>query len=299
MGVSPKNAKSNMTERKIYELLGIRAFRKAIMSFERLRHKKDGRRNANYHLKNHSLSAARSFRWYVIYNSIFHVLSLLLAAVYFVITRVFGEIFLAADIVISVLIVFNVYCLMLQRYTWIRLKEHIKLLERRRNRKTSDTSSLLEDTVSERAETQAAAEFNLISKMLHAAANGEDLMLSTDDVPALLGISEVMSNARKHKERSDRSFADEGEFDTILSELPARVYVTDKTERRVSAMQKIIGVPRRQNVLFTFSVTTQEAECERIYVDIFSRADRDEVDVILDSLYRAYNKRMGRGGGDG
>ena len=52
MGVSPRNAKSNMTERKIYEILGVRLFRKAVMAFERLRHKKDGGTNSNYHPKN-------------------------------------------------------------------------------------------------------------------------------------------------------------------------------------------------------------------------------------------------------
>lgn len=297
MGVSPRNAKSNMTERKIYEILGVRLFRKAVMAFERLRHKKDGGTNSNYHPKNSSLSSARAFRWYVIYNSIFHVISLVLSAVYFVITRVSCEIFLAADILVSVVIVFNLFCLMLQRYTWLALTEHIALLERRRERRIAKRVSFIENTVLNRTASEACAEFDLISKMMRAAENGEDLMLSTDDVPALRGISELASMC-EHRKGSARLSESDGECEPILAQIPPRVYVTDKTERRVSAMQKFIGVPRRQNVLFTFSVTTDDAECERIYVDIFSRADRDEVDVILESMRRAYNKRMAWGGGE-
>ncbi len=297
MGVSPRNAKSNMTERKIYEILGVRLFRKVVMAFERLRHKKDGGTNSNYHPKNSSLSSARAFRWYVIYNSIFHIISLVLSAVYFVITRVSCEIFLAADILVSLIIVFNGYCLMLQRYTWLALTEHIALLERRRERRIAKRVSFIENTLLNRTTSEACAEVDLISKMMRAAECGEELLLSADDALALRGISELASTC-EHRKGSARLSESEGEFDTILSELPTRVYVTDKTERRVSSLQKFIGVPRRQNVLFSYSVITDDAECELIYREIFSGADGDEVYTILESMRRAYNKRMARGGGE-
>ncbi len=297
MGVSPRNAKSNMTERKIYEILGVRLFRKAVMAFERLRHKKDGGTNSNYHPKNSSLSSSRAFRWYVIYNSIFHVISLVFSAVYFVITRVSCEIFLAADILVSVVIVFNLFCLMLQRYTWLALTEHIALLERRREGRIAKRVSFIENTVLTKEESEACAEFDLISKMMRAAECGEDLVLTSEEAPVLRGISELSGTGERRKD-CHRSSENAGICDPILAQIPPRVYVTDKTERRVSSLQKIIGVPWRENVRFSYSVIIDDAECERIYREIFHAADGDEVYAILEAIHRAYNKRMGRGGGE-
>jgi hypothetical protein len=297
MGVSLSNAKSNMTERNLYELLGVKLFRKAVMAFERARHKKDGGVNTNYHLKSCSLSAAYNYKWYLVYNSVFHVISILLTAAYFAITRVFGEVYLAADILVCIIILFNIYCLMLQRYTWLRLAERIWRLEKRRAQRIAKSTARYEENMSNRAESDLSAEYGLILKIKGAAESGEELVISADDIGALSGIAAVTYSSEKNRSTPGTSFVEAGNFESFLSEMPERTYVTGKVERRVSSLQKFFGVPWKQNVLFSFSVLTKDAESERLYRDIFHISDRDGAEEILESLLLAYNKKITRGGG--
>ena len=98
------------------------------MKIEALKHRKDGKRNANYHLKGMSVSSLRDYFGHIRHNTIRHLESLAVVALYFVVTRLSGNIWLIADIAMYALIVFNLYCIMLQRYTYIRIQ---KLLERK------------------------------------------------------------------------------------------------------------------------------------------------------------------------
>lgn len=70
--------KKNITEMRMYELLGIKWFRKNILLFERIKHAKNGGKNENYHPQDTSCTTLQRFSGYLIYNSIFHIVSLLL-----------------------------------------------------------------------------------------------------------------------------------------------------------------------------------------------------------------------------
>ena len=45
-------SKNQKFEVKIYELLGIKLFKKAVFKLEKIIHRKDGKKNINYHIKN-------------------------------------------------------------------------------------------------------------------------------------------------------------------------------------------------------------------------------------------------------
>lgn len=101
---------------RMYELLGIKWFRKNILLFERIKHAKNGGKNENYHPQDTSCTTLQRFSGYLIYNSIFHIVSLLLIAIYFIVTRSLIIENTVVDIIVVVVVVFDVYCLILQRY---------------------------------------------------------------------------------------------------------------------------------------------------------------------------------------
>lgn len=51
-------------EKKIYELLGIKVFRKLVFMLEKFLHIKDKKKNINYHLKQKNLSSIQDFKKY-------------------------------------------------------------------------------------------------------------------------------------------------------------------------------------------------------------------------------------------
>ena len=86
---SRNNIKNNIAEIRLYELLGVRLLRKAILWLEYIKHIKNGRKNENYHPCDMSTSTLRRFSGYLIYNATFHIISLILVVTYFAITRIF------------------------------------------------------------------------------------------------------------------------------------------------------------------------------------------------------------------
>lgn len=132
------NKKLKNIELKIYELLGIKVFRK--MAFELYKAiglpftifiSKEARRKiysspSNYNMKKgHGLQDLRDFKKMLLLNTSIHIwaLSLCLPHFFKVIT---GTASTLATINNLIPIVINLYCIMLQRYNFIRINEVIK-----------------------------------------------------------------------------------------------------------------------------------------------------------------------------
>lgn len=121
-------------ESRIYELLGIKYFKQLTFKLEKIIHKKDKGQNKNYHLKGNGLEAIENFRKYLYYNGFIHVKN----SVFLII----GLIILGLTVGVNyylipfiLLLIKDLYCVMLQRYNWIKLNEYKEKLEQRENRK--------------------------------------------------------------------------------------------------------------------------------------------------------------------
>ena len=69
-----------MFELKFLELIGIRHFKQFILLIEKIRHRKDAKKNDNYHVRSGSLGDLSSFTGYLWYNTLLHTISLLFVA---------------------------------------------------------------------------------------------------------------------------------------------------------------------------------------------------------------------------
>ena len=151
-----KKKKNKSVEMKIYEMLGIKKFKKFLLSLNELvtypftRHMtKEERRNmlrdsgGNYHLgKVKSVDDVKKFKKQLFLNSGIHVLGLLLC-VSPSIKMIAGEASLVTDIIIPPLIALNSYCIMLQRYNNIRINRFIKKMEPRSKNEKDEVSDEL------------------------------------------------------------------------------------------------------------------------------------------------------------
>lgn len=121
-------------ETKIYELLGIKKFKKAVFKLEKIIHRKDKGKNINYHVKDsRSKESVNSFKKFLYYNGIIHIKNLLIGIPSITIMALLNVklIFL---IPYAIFLLKDVYCVMLQRYNWIKINEFEEKLNSRQQK---------------------------------------------------------------------------------------------------------------------------------------------------------------------
>lgn len=121
-------------ETKIYELLGIKQFRKAVFKLEKIIHRKDNGKNTNYHIQSNTVDSIGEFKKYLYYNGAIHTSNLIKGIPLLTLMYLFNLRVLPIAL-LSVLLIKDAYCVMLQRYNWIKLSEKEKLLKERQEKK--------------------------------------------------------------------------------------------------------------------------------------------------------------------
>ena len=71
------------SELRIYEMLGIKHFRRLVFQLERFLHRKDRQQNLNYHIASYDPIAIKKFIKYLFYNGAIHVRNVIGAVVFF------------------------------------------------------------------------------------------------------------------------------------------------------------------------------------------------------------------------
>ena len=131
-------------ESKIYEFLGVKYFKQLTFKLEKLIHRKDKGQNKNYHLMGNGIDAIENFRKYLYYNGFIHVknsIALIIGLTVFVLTTGFNYYLIP----FILLLIKDLYCVMLQRYNWIKLNEYKEKLEQRENRKVMKEANKIKE----------------------------------------------------------------------------------------------------------------------------------------------------------
>ena len=126
--------KSRKIEIKVYELLGVKLFRKAAFRLEKIVHRKDKGKNTNYHIQKNEVNSLGEFKKYLYYNGAIHTSNLIrgipLLALMFLLNFKTLSI-----IVLSALLLKDAYCVMLQRYNWLKINGFEEKLQVRKNKR--------------------------------------------------------------------------------------------------------------------------------------------------------------------
>ena len=121
-------------ETKINELLGIKKFKKAVFKLEKIIHRKDKGKNINYHVKDsRSKESVNSFKKFLYYNGIIHIKNLLIGIPSITIMALLN-IKLIFLIPYAIFLLKDLYCVMLQRYNWIKINEFEEKLNNRQQK---------------------------------------------------------------------------------------------------------------------------------------------------------------------
>lgn len=122
-------------EIKIYKFLGIEKFKRLVFKLENFIHRNDNMKNINYHVINsNSISSVENFKKYLYNNGKIHVRSLINGVIIIGITLILGINPLIL-IFLGLLMIKDIYCIMLQRFNWIKIKEFQRKLKEKEERK--------------------------------------------------------------------------------------------------------------------------------------------------------------------
>lgn len=288
--------KAERAEMLVYKMLGVKLFRKAILLFEKIKHFKDGLSNANYHPKGLSACTLKSFSGYLVYNAMLHVASLFLTAVYFAVSALFKINYVPVNILMAVAAVFNIYCIMLQRYIYLSIKAHLCRAQKRNDRLVREMSEQIKAGFKARSEAELAEEFELVKRLHDSSLTGCDCLITDSDAEILERIGAGLNRAPERVHPQKTGQGEKRTLSEVFFSSKDDEQVNSAVVRRVSRLQKLLGVNDTYNVLFDFSVVTQSPQAEAAYRKLFPNDSRNSVEMMISALLASYQSITERTG---
>lgn len=202
--------KKQKIETKIYELLGVKIFKKLVFRLEKIIHRKDKGQNINYHIKNSiTKESIDSFRKYLYFNGYIHTRNIIkgIAAIFIMIIFSVHPIFV---IILSLLLIKDAYCIMLQRYNWIKLNcTENKLNVREERQIVRKTSKIDNEVLKEKIKIKCINEEELIEelkKLRNYLLNiNNDNCILNDSIIQITDITKKDIKSKVLKKRSDNN----------------------------------------------------------------------------------------------
>ena len=279
-------------ELRLYELFGIRIFRKLVLKVEGFRHRNDNSRNINYHIHGRGISSIKSFNGYLLYNTVCHCISIFFVAVYFTMTWIFEVKYIYLDVSMYIMFVLNLYCIMLQRYTYVKIHELEEKLVNVKNKRVADKIERVIPLIKHREYDELKRDFLLIERIQESIQNGTECIVKECDVASLNNISECVKDILGITSYEKRSNDSRLRLETAMLRIPKQSLVINKVTRRAAKLQDFFHIEKRSNVLFGFSIITETDNCENAYRSLIRYMSRDSVEFIFDVLFGAYNKAL-------
>lgn len=189
-----KHFRLNRAERKIYEIFGVKLFRSLVFRLERFLHRKDRSRNINYHIATYEPTEISAFMKYLFYNGTIHVRNaifiFLCLSVHFALTHRFGW----YNVLPFLFMIKDLYCIMLQRYNYLRITERQARLEEKQNAKIErKAAQIISSGLPNYEQKYAAEDLAFVRKLSECIKNRESIILSESEQQSLLRIKEIMS----------------------------------------------------------------------------------------------------------
>lgn len=283
--------KLNRMELRVYEILGIKLFRRVVLLFENIKHSKDGSRNENYHPQNTSVNSLESFSGYLLYNAMLHIVSILLAIVYFAVGLSLRFNYLWADILMYCIVVFNLYCIMLQRYIYLKMKFYMNRAIAKREHRIQIALNNISSFIDEKESNEFREEYDLIQKIFHSISTGNDCVLGADCTETLNRLAIVAERTKANIPQRVKTEVKEETVHRILSGVTGRTKLVGRVERMTSDLQKILKRPETSNVQFGYSFITETPKCEEAFCRLFPIRTRDKVEFTIVILLTAYQQK--------
>lgn len=179
-------------EMKLYEFLGVKIFQKMVFGLEKIVHRKDGGTNENYHFRGERTksSVADDFTKYLFYNGSIHVKNCVFISCWFLVKILILHSWNFGSWIMLILLIKDLYCVMLQRYNYLRIRT-LKKMERVRYEKKKERFAKKLEAVS-LENTFNQAELQLIRKLKSQLSENGVIKLEESDLLPLTNLRNLL-----------------------------------------------------------------------------------------------------------
>lgn len=249
----------HLRELRLYRALGVKRLRDLL--FTRERRWRGERGNVNYHLSGPGLEDARTYMGYVLYHCLLHTLSLLLAITAMLLLPGNRAGHRLTMIFLVLLCLGNLWCLMLQRYTYLRLRRVCSRTRERRRRALSPASP---DLVRALSAGERETALRLGRWMARELSTGRSVPLGERELPALEILADLVTGPEERWAPEGTELAPEGPYGPV--------------ERRAAQLLRLTGSGVRTGWL---AVMTEDERTERAFRRLAGTGRLEELEARL------------------
>ena len=201
--------KINELEIKLYEMIGVRFFQSLVFSLERFIHRRDRGFNQNYHFSKNDKTTMVGFHKYLFYNAAIHVRNIFIIIFIFVVKYILKRLYWI-DILLILLLLKDLYCVMLQRYNYLRIQKVNELNQQRREKRINQkykqflkiSSEQFSKSESEEISKSESEEMlKLVRKIIDGFDNNNIVYITSDDEQHMKKMIKIMKSQYKGEDK--------------------------------------------------------------------------------------------------
>jgi len=199
---------------------------------------------------------------------------------------------LLLNILVMIIVAFNIYCIMLQRYNKIRMQLCIEKRMILLNKRAEKKELMLRELFKNRDKRELRTELHLVQRMMEQFQNESDCFLTDSDAPTLERMAAYFCDNMTHSFQPEKVETTTNDLMQTHLTLPDNAYIFDKTEARVLKLQRIISSIRKERLYGGFSVITETDRCEKAYNKLFPVRSYDAIIYTLNIYFSAYEASL-------
>ena len=193
--------KRERIECRLYEIAGVRVFRAFVFRLEKLIHRRDKGQNVNYHIDDYGSKAPTDFKKYLALNAAIHIRNAVFLSAVLVLCMLLPSKYTAAAYGAALLLVKDLYCIMLQRYNFLRIAAaERRIAARRENVIRGRADRVCAYCAENNVVFENSAAEEIVEKLLHAVENGENIFVCDEDAEALYLLGKVLMESQIKKD---------------------------------------------------------------------------------------------------
>lgn len=252
----------NIFELKFYKFIGIYTFQKVILFFEKIKHKKTNQLNENYHPSNFDIFSVDNFKVFLLLHVVLHTISLLFTYIYYLEILVMYEKNIVASVFVIILTLLNVYCILLQRTSYLRIKDYChKYYKRFFSNKKKYIKKIVKNLY-DKNNHLLKQDYEILCRIKKAFDGVNECFIKTSDIDSLNRIykcAEVILPKKILIQESNTNFGN-----NFLEECNKISGLYSKWQLRIKWFQQFTIFSKTN--MYTFSpIITENAKCEIYY----------------------------------
>lgn len=165
-----------------------------VFKLENLIHRKDKGRNTNYHIAAFDSYEVDGFIKYLFYNGAIHVRNIIFLTLLFLVRYLVFKWVSPFDIVLWLLFIKDCYCVMLQRYNYLRIKIcNERLTEKREQRIEKRAQKILANAQGTVDIEQAKADLEFVRQFGKSLSERDCVVISEKDIETLNRLRDLLA----------------------------------------------------------------------------------------------------------